>query len=100
VAKKPADPSEVVVPSDFPASPPRDLHPTTDIRFVIHELGKLTALVDRLIGDVKTHSEKIGEVKDAITFVKGAIWVVGVVVVVVSAIVSLIMTGKVSISFH
>jgi len=49
---------------------------------VIHELGKLTALVDRLIGDVKTHSEKIGEVKDAITFVKGAVWVVGGVVVV------------------
>jgi hypothetical protein len=37
--------------------------PTTDIRFVIHELGKLTSQVTRLIVDVDAHGKKIGEVK-------------------------------------
>jgi hypothetical protein len=100
VAKRPSDPTEVIAPSDFPATTPRDLHPTTDIRFVIHELGKLTSQVVRLIGDVKGHGDKIGEVKDAINFVKGALWVIGGVVVISGAIVSLIMSGKVSIAFH
>lgn len=104
MAKKPVGPPDssapVTVPSDFPAVAPRDLHPTSDIRFVIHELGKLTSQVERLITDVEGHGKKIGEVKDAITFVKGAIWVVGGVIAVVSAIVGLMMSGKLSIGFH
>lgn len=100
MAKKPSDPTEVIAPSDFPATTPRDLHPTTDIRFVIHELGKLTSQVTRLIGDVDGHGKKIDEVKDAISFVKGAIWVAGIVIVVSGAIISLILSGKVSVAFH
>ena len=93
-------PSDAETPSDFPSTTPRDLHPTTDIRFVIHELGKLTSKVDRLVGDVDRHGEKLGEVKDAISFVKGAIWVIGCVVVVGGAIVGLILSGKISIYFN
>jgi hypothetical protein len=100
VARKPVDPTEVATPSDFPAVTPRDLHPTTDIRFVIHELGKLTSLVTRLIADVDGHSKKIGEVKDAINFVKGAVWVIGGGIVLATAIIGLILSGKVSIAFH
>jgi hypothetical protein len=100
VAKKPSDPTEVTAPSDFPAITPRDLHPTTDIRFVIHELGKLTSQVGRLIVDVEGHGKKIGEVKDAINFVKGALWVIGGGVVLAGAIIGLILSGKVSITFH
>ncbi|MCK1517264.1 hypothetical protein IVB22_33130 [Bradyrhizobium sp. 190] len=100
MAKKPVDPKEVTTPTEFPAVVPRDLHPTTDIRFVIHELGKLTSLVARLIDDVDTHGKKIGEVKDAINFVKGALWVIGGVVVLGGAITSLILSGKISIAFH
>jgi hypothetical protein len=99
VAKRPSD-SDAAPPRDFPATTPRDLHPTSDIRFVIHELGKLTSQVERLIGDVKGHGEKIGEVKDAITFVKGAIWVVGGGAVIVSTIIGLILSGKISVTFH
>jgi hypothetical protein len=100
VAKRPADPPEGAVPKDFPATTPRDLHPTTDIRFVIHELGKLTSQVARLIDDVDAHGKKIGEVKDAITFVKGACWVIGGGVVLAGTIIGLILSGKVSIVFH
>jgi hypothetical protein len=100
VAKRPSDPTEVIAPSDFPATTPRDLHPTSDIRFVIHELGKLTSSVERLITDVAGHGTKIGEVKDAITFVKGAIWVIGAVVAVVTTITGLILSGKISVAFH
>jgi hypothetical protein len=100
VAKKPSDPTEVTTPSEFPAVTPRDLHPTTDIRFVIHELGKLTSQVTRLIADVDGQGKKIGEVKDAINFVKGALWVIGGGVVLSSAIIGLILSGKVSIAFH
>ncbi|MGR4929276.1 hypothetical protein ACIPUD_21125 [Bradyrhizobium sp. CAR08] len=104
MAKKPAGPPDssapVTVPSDFPAVVPRDLHPTSDIRFVIHELGKLTSQVERLVTDVEGHGKKIGEVKDAITFVKGAIWVVGGVIALLGVVFGLIMSGKVSIAFH
>ncbi|MCK1706134.1 hypothetical protein IVA86_33215 [Bradyrhizobium sp. 146] len=101
MAKRPPnDQGEVTTPTDFPAVVPRDLHPTTDIRFVIHELGKLTSQVVRLIEDVDSHGKKIGEVKDAINFVKGALWVLGAVVVVGGSILSLILSGKISVTFH
>jgi hypothetical protein len=100
VAKRPSDAPEVTAPSDFPAVTPRDLHPTSDIRFVIHELGKLTSQVERLIDDVDSHGKKIGEVKDAITFVKGALWVIGAFVTFATAIIGLILSGKISIAFH
>ena len=41
-----------------------------------------------------------GEVKDAINFVKGAIWVIGGVVVVGGAIIGLIISGKITVAFH
>ena len=100
MAKRPSDPNEVIAPSDFPATTPRDLHPTSDIRFVIHELGKLTSEVGNLVGTVKSHGEKIGEVKDAISFVKGALWVIGLAALLVGSIIGLIMSGKISIAFH
>jgi hypothetical protein len=100
VARRPVEPPEVTAPSEFPSTTPRDLHPTTDIRFVIHELGKLTSQVARLIDDVESHGKKIGEVKDAITFVKGACWVIGGCVVLGGTVIGLILAGKVSIVFH
>jgi len=58
VAKTPSRPRDASAPpTDFAQVPPRDLHPVADIRFVMIELGKLTANVDRLIEDMKAHGE-------------------------------------------
>lgn len=59
-----------------------------------------TSQVQRLIQDVESHGKKIGEVKDAITFVKGACWVIGGGIVLGGAIIGLVLSGKVSITFH
>jgi hypothetical protein len=48
-----------------------------DIRFVMVELGKLGTKVDRLIQDVDRQGTKIDAVWHQISFVKGALWVLG-----------------------
>jgi hypothetical protein len=76
----------------------QDLHPTSDIRFVIHEIGKLTSKVDRLIEDVGKHSEKIDAVRHQVTFVKGALWVIGFIIIAAGVVVTWYVTGKFSIT--
>ena len=67
---------DIVTPSAPQAPPPpRDLHNTSDIRFVMHEIGKLSANVDRLIADVSAQGEKIDELRHQATFVKGGLYV-------------------------
>jgi hypothetical protein len=73
-------------PQSFPQVTPRDLYPTSDIRFVMVEVGKLTASVERLIDDVKGHGTKLDDISHKISFLKGAIWVAGVVITVTIAI--------------
>ena len=71
-------------PSDYPQSTPRDLHPTSDIRFVMVEVGKLTASVDRLIADVKSQGEKVDAIRHQVTFIKGAMWTIGALIAVLT----------------
>jgi hypothetical protein len=61
---------------------PQDLYATSDIRFVMLELGKLGTKVDRLISDVEAQSTKIDAVRHQISFVKGALWTVGAFVAI------------------
>jgi hypothetical protein len=77
----------------------QDLYPTSDIRFVIHEIGKLTAKVDRLIDDVAKHGDKIDAVRHQVTFVKGALWVIGFAMLLFGGIATWVFTGKLSIIF-
>lgn len=42
---------------------PRDLYPTSDIRFVILEVGKLTATVDRLVSDVSRLTDRVSRLE-------------------------------------
>jgi len=63
-------------------------------------LESLLPKSETLVGTVKSHGEKIGEVKDAISFVKGALWVIGLAALLVGSIIGLIMSGKISIAFH
>lgn len=83
--------------SEVATSSPQDLYPTSDIRFVIHEVGKLTAKVDRLIEDVGKHSEKIDAVRHQVSFVKGAMWIIGIAMLVLGGIATWFFTGKLSI---
>ena len=86
-------------PSEYPKSQPRDLHPTSDIRFVMVEVGKLSANVERLITDVSSQGKKIDAVQHQVSFVKGAIWVAGVVLGLIVIISGWYLTGRFSALF-
>ncbi|MBW6522516.1 hypothetical protein KZ810_03315 [Sphingomonas sp. RHCKR47] len=93
-------------PKDEPQGNPRDLHPTSDIRFVMIEVAKLSERVDTLVADVgkvgpnfekaaealsKDLKERLAELKSEgkettgsikkiendMSFFKGAVWVLG-----------------------
>jgi hypothetical protein len=53
-------------PKQFPIVPPQDLYPTSDIRFVLVELGKVSTKLDRLIDDVDKHGGKIGALEKTV----------------------------------
>lgn len=100
-----AKPPHVVdtTPGEMPQVTPRDLHATSDIRFVMLEVQKLTTQVERLISDVKDQRAdikdldrkvvaqpfdrltddvkdvkgKVSEIEKKVSFVKGAMWVLG-----------------------
>jgi hypothetical protein len=93
-----SDDHSVQATPQLPATNPRDLYPTSDIRFVLVEIGKLTTKVDRLIDDTGSHGDKIDAVRHQITFVKGAMWVIGIVVIVLVAVATWYFTGKLSIT--
>ena len=85
-------------PEEFPSVSPRDLYPTSDIRFVIVEVAKLTTQVERLIEDVKGHGDKIDAVRHQVTFVKGALWVIGGIMALVVVALGWYFSGKLSIT--
>lgn len=62
------------------------------------DVGKLTAKVERLIEDVRTHGEKIDGFRHQVTFVKGALWVIGGVVGLLVLGLTWYSTGKLSIT--
>lgn len=86
-------------PTDYPQVTPRDLHPTSDIRFVITEVTKLSTLVDRLIQDVGKLEDKVDGVRHQVTFVKGALWVIGGILAVMAVLATSYFSGKISITF-
>jgi hypothetical protein len=53
---------------------PQDLYPTSDIRFVLVELGKVGTKLDRLIEDVGKQGDKLGTLETTVDRVRtGAI---------------------------
>jgi hypothetical protein len=89
VAKKPETGRDSAPERFAETPPPRDLYQTSDIRFVMVEIGKLTANVDHLITEVQGHGAKIDAVRHQISFVKGALWVIGAMIVLVSTAIGL-----------
>ena len=86
-------------PEDFPQTTPRDLYATSDIRFVMLKIGELMTKVDRLSGMAEKHGDKLDDLSHKVTFVKGALWVLGGVVTLVGLAVAWYFSGKLSISY-
>lgn len=91
---------QAAVPSDFPQGTPRDLYPTSDIRFVMIEVGKLTANVDRLIADVKSQGTKLDDIGHKISFLKGAMWAGGILITIVLGIATFVLNSRWNALLH
>ncbi|MEO0441507.1 MAG: hypothetical protein AAF067_11625 [Pseudomonadota bacterium] len=87
-------PSEHENPEEFPQTTPRDLHPTSDIRFVMIEVAKLNTLVERLISDVDDQSEKIDGLRHQATYIKGGLAVAIVALGFFGWFISQLVEGK------
>lgn len=61
MAKRPpnGDQPATLTPQEYPQVPPRELYPTSDIRFVMTEIGKLSGQMERLIEDSGKLGDKI-----------------------------------------
>jgi hypothetical protein len=81
-------------PREFPQVTPRDLYSTADIRFVLVEIGKLTADVKHLISDVKSQGEKIDKLMHESSFTKGAVWVGTGLILIFIAIATFFLSSK------
>ena len=86
--RPPVEADRAETPKDFPGVTPRDLYPTSDIRFVMVEVGKLSSAVERLIADVKSQGEKVDAMRHQITFVKGGLYVFAGVMAVATYLLS------------
>lgn len=93
-----APPPKDTSPADFPQTTPRDLYATSDIRFVMVTIGELTTKVDSLIKSVDSHGEKLDDLRHKVSFVKGAMWVIGGVLAIISIAVVWYFSGKLSIT--
>ncbi|MCH8166924.1 MAG: hypothetical protein IIC03_03220 [Proteobacteria bacterium] len=85
-------------PEEFPQTTPRDMYATSDIRFVMLTIGELTTKVDSLISSVDNHGEKIDDLRHKVSFVKGAMWVIGGVLAILSIAAIWYFSGKLSIT--
>lgn len=85
-------------PDEFPQTTPRDLHATSDIRFVMLSIGELTTKVDSLIKSVDGHGDKIDDLRLKVSFVKGAVWVLGALLAILVVAATWYFSGKLSIT--
>lgn len=79
---------------ELPQGTPRDLYPTSDIRFVMLEVGKLTANVERLISDVKSQGTKIDEIRHQASYIKGGIAAATAVITVIVTVAGFILSSR------
>lgn len=88
-------PSQSGPPRDFPSVPPPTSSGAEDrftLRLLVELKGavaELSAKTDRLVKDVESQSSKLDGVRQQIAFVKGAVWVIGALVMFLIAAVGL-----------
>jgi len=90
-------PGENTEPREVVQTTPRDLHPTSDIRFVMVEIARLTTEVKRLIEDVRAQGEKLDDLGRKVAFGQGAVWVMGGLCAFLLVVVGWYFSGKVAI---
>lgn len=95
--EQPPDPS--TAPQDFPQTNPRDLYATSDIRFVMLEIGKLVTKVDDLRTAVDRHGTKLEDLGNKVSFVKGAMWVIGGILTLGLLLLGWYLSGKLSVTY-
>lgn len=87
MAKSTRPPLDDATPTSFPeTTPPIDLYATSDIRFVMMEIGRFGAKIDRLIDDVGKQSSKINELERSIDRVKTGAIVAGAILSIVATL--------------
>jgi hypothetical protein len=64
-------------PEEVAQVPPRDLHATSDIRFVMLEIGKFSSEVQNLAKQVEKSAEKVSELDKTVDRFKVALYSVG-----------------------
>jgi hypothetical protein len=89
VARAPRDSTNPTT-ADFPEVTPRNLHDTSDIRFVMIEIGKLTTgmegltkSIDKLVEKVEKQGDKIEDLRRSVSFVRGIVWAFGILGILV-----------------
>jgi hypothetical protein len=92
--RRPTPIDQSTTPDEFPQVPPRDLHPTSDIRFVMVEVAKLSTLVERLIADVGAREKKIDDLRHQATYIKGGLGVAVIGMGLLGWFVSQVVDGK------
>jgi hypothetical protein len=92
----------VDTPQEFAQVAPRDLHPVADIRLVITDVAKLTERIDNLIervGDLKADGketrDRLFSIEKSISFVKGAMWVLGGLFTIALVVIGVLLRSKI-----
>lgn len=71
---------------------------TLDTKTVLLRIGELGTKVDGLVSSVTQHGSKLDDIGHKVSFVKGALWVLGGVVAVLTIGVIWYFSGKLSIT--
>jgi hypothetical protein len=88
-------------------TPGRDARPAMDTHFLLLEVGKLTHAAERLGKDMEKIDKKLDSLGEninglthSVSFVKGGIWAIGIVVFLIGVLITWYINGKLSVSLH
>lgn len=88
-------------PKQFPSVPaPQDLHATSDIRFVMIEMGKFASKVDRLVEDVGKQTDRLGLLERSADRLKTAVIVASAIISVVAIVFWWALGDRITAAVH
>jgi hypothetical protein len=88
------EPTERVTPGDIPAVATPGVNSVSDSRFMLIEVGRLTAAVDRLISGVRVLGDKVDALRQQAAFVKGGLAISAILVSAFIAVATFILSSK------